>query len=209
MQTFLHVGCGQKRKDQTTSGFAKENWKELRFDINESNEPDYVGTMTDMSAVETSSMDALYSSHNIEHVYVHEVPKALAEFKRVLRPDGFVIITCPDIQAICALVAEGKLTEQAYSSPVGSITPHDILYGHGASIAEGDLFMAHRCGFTQEVLTKTLEVSGFVSMGTAKRAGPNFDLWAVACPVKTSEESLRELAKDHFPFSGSPGEPAC
>ena len=209
MQTFLHVGCGQKRKDQTTSGFAKENWKELRFDINESNEPDYVGTMTDMSAIETSSMDALYSSHNIEHVYAHEVPKALAEFKRVLRPDGFVIITCPDIQAICALVAEDKLTTQAYSSPAGPITPHDVLYGHGASIAGGDLFMAHRCGFTQEVLAKTLEVSGFVSLATAKRPGPFFDLWAVACPVKTSEESLRELAKDHFPSSGSPGEPAC
>jgi SAM-dependent methyltransferase len=209
MQTFLHVGCGHKRKDQTTSGFAKENWKELRFDINESVEPDYVGTMTDMSAVDSSSMDALYSSHNIEHVYAHEVPKALAEFKRVLRPNGFVIITCPDIQAICALVAEGKLTAQAYSSPLGPITPHDVLYGHGASIAGGDLFMAHRCGFTQEVLAKTLEVSGFVSLGTAKRAGPCFDLWAVACPVKTSEESLRELAKDHFPSSGSPGEPAC
>ena len=208
MQTFLHVGCGQKRKDQTTSGFAKENWKELRFDINESNEPDYVGTMTDMSAIETSSMDALYSSHNIEHVYAHEVPKALAEFKRVLRPDGFVIITCPDIQAICALVAEDKLTTQAYSSPAGPITPHDVLYGHGASIAGGDLFMAHRCGFTQKVLAKTLKDSGFVSLGTAKRPGPSFDLWAVACPVKTSEESLRELAKDHFPSSGSPGEPA-
>ena len=205
MQTFLHVGCGQKRKDRTTSGFAKENWKELRFDINESHEPDYVGTITDMSAVETSSMDALYSSHNIEHVYAHEVPKALAEFKRVLRPDGFVIITCPDIQAICALVAEGKLTEQAYSSPAGPITPHDVLYGLGASLAAGDLFMAHRCGFTQKVLAKTLEDSGFVSRGTAKRPGPCFDLWAVACPVKTSEESLRELAKDHFPFGGPPG----
>ena len=209
MQTFLHVGCGQKRKDRTTSGFATEGWKELRFDIDESCEPDHVGTMLDMSAVETSSMDALYSSHNIEHVYAHEVPKALAEFKRVLRPNGFVIITCPDIQAICALVAEGKLTAQAYSSEAGPITPHDVLYGHGASLAAGNLFMAHRCGFTQKVLAKTLEVSGFVSLGTAKRAGPSFDLWAVACPVKTSEESLRELAKDHFPFSGSPGEPAC
>ncbi len=59
MQTFLHVGCGQKRKDLTTSGFAKGDWKELRFDIDESVEPDYVGTMTDMSAVETSSVDAL------------------------------------------------------------------------------------------------------------------------------------------------------
>ena len=113
MQTFLHVGCGHKRKDQTTSGFAKENWKELRFDINESVEPDYIGTMTDMSAVETSSMDEVYSSHNIEHLYAHEVPKALAEFKRVLRPNGFVIITCPDIQAICALSVFLKITNRS------------------------------------------------------------------------------------------------
>ncbi len=209
MQTFLHVGCGHKRKDQTTSGFAKENWKELRFDINESVEPDYVGTMTDMSAVETSSMDALYSSHNIEHIYAHEVPKALAEFKRVLRPNGFAVITCPDIQAICALVAEGKLTEQAYSSPLGPITPHDILYGHSGSIAGGNLFMAHLCGFTQKVLAKILTASGFVGLATAKRPGPFFDLWAIGCPGKTSEESLRGLIKDHFPCGTPPEEPAC
>jgi len=200
MQTFLHVGCGQKRKDQTTSGFAKENWEELRFDIDESVEPDYVGTITDMSAVETSSMDALYSSHNIEHLYAHEVPKALAEFKRVLLPDGFVVITCPDIQAICALVAQDKLTEPAYASPAGPITPHDILYGHSVSLAEGHLFMAHRCGFTQKVLAKVLEASGFASLATAKRPAPYFDLWAIGCPGKTSEESLRGLIKDHFPF---------
>ena len=199
MQTFLHVGCGQKRKDRTTSGFAKENWKELRFDIDESVEPDYIGTMTDMSAVETSSMDAVYSSHNIEHVYAHEVPKVLAEFKRVLRPDGFAVITCPDIQAICALVAEGKLTEQAYSSPAGPITPHDILYGHGASLASGHLFMAHRCGFTQKVLAHLLEASGFGSLATAKRPGPCFDLWAIGCCGETSKESLQGLAQDHFP----------
>ena len=200
MKTFLHVGCGQKRKDRTTSGFAKGDWKELRFDIDESVEPDYVGSMTDMSAVETSSMDALFSSHNIEHLYAYEVPKALAEFRRVLRPDGFVVIACPDIQEICALIAQDKLTEQACPSPAGPITPHDILYGHGASLAEGHLFMAHRCGFTQKVLAKILEASGFVSLATAKRPGPSFDLWAIGCPAKTSEELLRELIKDHFPF---------
>ena len=93
MKTFLHVGCGPKRKDRTTSGFA--DWNELRFDINEFVQPDLVGTMTDMSSVSTESVDAVFSSHNIEHLYPHEVPVALSEFLRVLKPDGFALITCP------------------------------------------------------------------------------------------------------------------
>ena len=128
MKTFLHVGCGPKRKDRTTAGFAE--WSELRFDIDESVQPDLVGTMTDMSSVSTESVDAVFSSHNIEHLYPHEVPVALSEFLRVLKPDGFAVITCPDLQAVCALVAEDKLTEPAYTSPAGLIAPLDILYGH-------------------------------------------------------------------------------
>ncbi|MDO8705893.1 MAG: methyltransferase domain-containing protein [Sulfuricaulis sp.] len=62
--------------------------------------------MTDMSAVATGSVDAVYSSHNIEHLYPHEVPVALAEFRRVLRGDGLLVIACPDLQSVCALVAE-------------------------------------------------------------------------------------------------------
>ena len=84
MKTFLHVGCGPKRKDRTTAGFA--DWNELRFDIDESVQPDLVGTMTDMSSVSTESVDAVLSSHNIEHLYPHEVPVALSEFLRVLEP---------------------------------------------------------------------------------------------------------------------------
>ena len=37
MPTFLHIGCGPKRKDQTTRGFNTDDWTELRFDIDELN----------------------------------------------------------------------------------------------------------------------------------------------------------------------------
>ena len=79
MKSFLHVGCGPKHKDQTTIGFNTDEWQEIRFDIDESVQPDLVGTMTDMSSVESESVDALFSSHNIEHLYPHEVPVALKE----------------------------------------------------------------------------------------------------------------------------------
>jgi predicted SAM-dependent methyltransferase len=196
MKTFLHVGCGPKHKDRTTAGFA--DWNELRFDIDESVTPDLVGTMTDMSSVSSESVDAVFSSHNIEHLYPHEVPLALAEFLRVLKSDGIAVITCPDLKSVCALIAEDKLTEAAYTSPAGPIAPIDILYGLRSSMAQGNLYMAHRCGFTQKVLSATLQASGFKSVATMSRGHPYFDLWAVASKEGLDEERMQALAVLHM-----------
>ncbi|MCX5875953.1 MAG: methyltransferase domain-containing protein [Deltaproteobacteria bacterium] len=198
-KTFLHVGCGPKRKDQTTRGFNASEWQELRLDIDENVNPDIVGTMLDMSAVSDGSVDAIFSSHNIEHLYPHEVPLALAEFKRVLKADGFVVITCPDLQSVCALIAEDKLAEPAYTSPAGPIAPLDILYGHRPQLAQGNLYMAHRCGFTQKVLTGTLQGAGFATAAANRRVHPFYDLWALATVAPMPEAELRALAVEHFP----------
>ena len=200
MPLLLHIGCGPKRKDKTTRGFNTEAWSEVRLDIDPSVEPDVIGTMTDMSAVGSGSVDAIFSSHNIEHLYPHEVPVALAEFLRVLSDDGFAVITCPDLQSVCALVAEGKLVEAAYTAPAGPITPLDILYGHRPQMAKGNLFMAHRCGFTQKVLDGTLRSCGFQTVASMARGrAPYFDLWALASKSVRNEDEMRALAKEHFP----------
>lgn len=199
MKQFLHVGCGPKHKDRTTRGFNTPEWHELRLDIDEGVAPDIVGTMTDMSAVVDASVDAVFSSHNIEHLYPHEVPVALKEFLRVLKPDGFVVITCPDLQSVCALIAEDKLTEAAYTSPAGPIAPLDILYGHRPPMARGNLYMAHRCGFTQKVLTGTLQAAGFATVASMRRGHPCYDLYAVATKSAMPENELRALAAAHFP----------
>lgn len=204
MKTFLHVGCGPRYFDPETNlpkrpkGFDLANWNELRLDINPAVNPDVVGTMTDMSAVPTGSVDAIFSSHNIEHLYPHEVPIALAEFKRVLHSDGFVVITCPDLQSVCALVAQGKLTEPAYVSPAGPIAPLDILYGHRPPMSQGNLYMSHRCGFTLNVLLGTLESAGFLKViGTCR---PDyFDLWALGCVSDLANPQLLDLARQFLP----------
>ncbi len=69
MRQLLHIGCGHKRKDQTTNGFNLPEWGEIRFDIDPAVEPDITGSMIDMAAVETESVDAIFSSHNLEHLY--------------------------------------------------------------------------------------------------------------------------------------------
>jgi predicted SAM-dependent methyltransferase len=197
VKTFLHVGCGQGRKNMTTATFAGADWRELRLDIDEAVGPDIVGSMTDMNAVAGESIDAIFSSHNIEHLYPHEVPLALSEFLRVLTPGGFAVIACPDLQSVAELVAADKLAEEAYVSPAGPITALDMIYGHRPQLAAGNLFMAHHCGFTQKVLTSTLLRSGFKSV--ASRRAPGFNLWAVASKIAISETELRTLAASHFP----------
>lgn len=198
MKTFLHVGCGPKTKAQTTKGFNLDAWGECRLDIDKRVAPDVVGSMTDMSAVRSESMDALFSSHNIEHLYPHEVPVALGEFLRVLKPEGFAVITCPDLVSVCKLVAEDKLTEPAYTSPAGPIAPIDILYGHRPAMAQGNLFMAHRCGFTKKVMSATLVAAGFKGVAVVARP-QHFDLWALATKSLLSETQLRQLASVYFP----------
>jgi predicted SAM-dependent methyltransferase len=203
MKTFLHVGCGPKRKDKTTRGFNTPEWTELRFDIDETVNPDILGTMLDMSGVESGSVDAVFSSHNIEHVYPHEVVVALREFLRVLKPDGFLVVTCPDLQSVCALIAEDKLVEPAYESPAGPIAPIDILYGHRLSMMKGNLFMAHRCGFTQRTLTGTLTEAGFANTASMRRQHPAYDLFALATKSAAPNDQLRALALEHFPLNQS------
>lgn len=144
--------------------------------------------------------DAIYFSNIIEHLYPHEVPSAFAEFIRVLKPDGFFVVTCPDFQSVCALIAQDKLTEAAYSSPAGPIAPIDILYGLRSSMMQGNLYMAHRCGFTQKVLSGTLRSCGFKSVATMARGrAPFFDLFGLASKSERTEAQMRELAGLHFP----------
>lgn len=197
MKSFLHVGCGPKHKNQTTKGFSTDEWNEIRFDIDESVQPDLVGTMIDMSSVATGSMDALFSSHNIEHLYPHEVPVALGEFFRVLNSEGFVVITCPDLISVCKLVAEDKLTDAAYISPAGPIAPLDILYGHRPPMANGNLYMSHRCGFTKKTLTADLQAAGFATVGVIDRP-ENFDLWAIASKKTMSQEEFVSLFNEQL-----------
>lgn len=198
-KTFLHVGCGYSTKNSTTKTFAQSEWQEIRLDIDPKVQPDVVGTTTEMSMVESGSVDAIFSAHNIEHLYAHEVPKALHEFLRVLKPDGFAVITCPDLRSVAALIAADKLMEAVYTSPSGPITPLDIVYGHRGFLAGGNHYMAHKCGFTRKVLGATLLESGFRRVATAERGAPFFDLWAVATKVDVTEEEIFGLAGQHVP----------
>ncbi|TFW09760.1 class I SAM-dependent methyltransferase [Oxalobacteraceae bacterium OM1] len=199
IRTILHVGPGHRNNGaRLPEPLATPEWREIRLDIDPSNEPDIVGSMLDMPAVADASVDAVYSAHNIEHVYPHEVGRVLQEFLRVLKPGGFLLVTCPDLQTVGALIAEDKLTDPAYMSPAGPITPLDILYGHRQALAQGNHYMAHRCGFTLKVLFATLQVNGFQGV-LGKRRPAAFDLWALATRGPMTDDALQALGALYLP----------
>ena len=192
MRRFLHVGCGQRRKADAPTGFRGEDWSEVRFDIDPSVAPDVLGTMTDLSALGNNSFDAIYSSHNIEHLYAHEAPVALREFWRVLNDDGFMVISCPDLKSIAARILEVDLAEPAYVSKSGPITPLDMIYGHGASIAAGHHYMAHRSGYTKVSLANAIAAAGFAAVSAYDRP-KNFVLWAMGSKRSRTADEMKRL----------------
>ena len=196
MKTFLHVGCGHEDKSQI-NGFNNDNWKEIRFDIDKNVNPDIEGTLTDMSLVKTGSVDAVYSSHNIEHIYPHEVPIALKEFYRVLKDDGIVVITCPDLQGVCEAVVNDRLLEPLYESSAGPISPIDILFGNRKAIAKGNEYMAKKGGFTYSVLNSAFEEAGFKAR-CGGRVQNNWHLVLVAFKQKKPVEEIKKIADPFF-----------
>ncbi|MCI4678574.1 class I SAM-dependent methyltransferase [Rhodoblastus acidophilus] len=192
----LNAGCGVLGHGRLPAVFAPAIWQEVRLDVDPATRPDIVGSLVDMRAVVADgSFDALYSSHAIEHLYAHEVIPAFREFRRILKPDGFALLTCPDLMAIARLIVEQGAEVVAYQSPAGPIRPIDMLFGHGRSIGEGRVAMAHRTGFTAPRLARVALESGFKEVRAAE--GGYFDLWAILLGPQASDEAIAPI------FAGS------
>jgi SAM-dependent methyltransferase len=190
----LNAGCGPRNARALHRAFAQSGWLEVRLDIDAASKPDVVGSITDLSAAfPPQSFHAIWSSHILEHLYAHQVPSALSEFRRVLRPDGFALINSPDLEAIAALLLKSGLDHVAYTAPAGPITTLDLLFGHTSSIARGQVHMAHKSGFTCASLGQRLIDAGFP---TVLVKNDRVDLWAVALMEQADKASIqRQLAQ--------------
>ncbi len=192
-RVLVNVGCGPRNGSALPAYF--NSWRQLRVDVDASVEPDILADLTDLSQIADGSADAVWASHCVEHLYEHQVKIALAEFRRVLREDGFVCVIVPDLQAVAQYVAEDRLHEPLYQSAAGPVTPHDIFFGFGAAIASGRTSMAHRCGFTPRMLQRCFQQHPFGEL-LVRRRSAGFELAAIArvTPAKDDAERAALMA---------------
>ena len=160
----LNVG-GQSRSIQLPGAYA--GFEQVLLDLDPNVGADIVLDVRELTSLAPHQFDAVYCSHNLEHVRKHEVPVVLAGFLHVLKPGGLAQIIVPDLQELMVTcVQQGiDLDGLLYESPMGPITPLDVLYGHAGMIEQsGQDYYAHRTGFTSRTLANVVQASGFGPM---------------------------------------------
>lgn len=197
---ILHVGCGPRSPHRLHEFFRRGTWNEIRCDIEPAYQPDVLASIADLkSYVGDRSCDAIWGSHIIEHLARHEVSLALSEFVRVLKPSGFALIRTPDIEVVAEFILDGRINDIIYTSPAGPITPLDMIYGHGASIAQQRSAMRHGTAFTSELLGNDLLAAGFGEVRTTRTK--TYEVWAVAFgPEANVPAILKGLAQTGIDF---------
>ena len=156
----LNVGGGEGRN--LPAHF--DGWEQHLLDINPDVKPDICLDALEMRTLDAGAYEAVVCSHTLEHFYHHDVPKVLSGFLHVLKNGGFVEIVVPNIAHWLRTLRENDLDiGDVYYRTAGNqpVTFHDVLYGWGPVMAQGNLYYAHKCAFTPVLLGESMRSAGF------------------------------------------------
>lgn len=172
----LNLGCG----DKLLPGYTNVDVAPARGRYG----PDVVADLRDLGMFQDGSVDEILSVHVIEHFHRWEVEPLLAEWLRVLRPGGRLVLECPNIAFACAAAAADPETLDG-EGPSGE-TVMWSLYGDPS---HRDPLMVHRWGYSPSTLARILRTVGFAEVreeAARYKAGPPRDmrLVAVAAPAR-------------------------
>lgn len=131
-------------------------------------------------ALQRGSVDLIESHHLLEHFSLREVPLALAEWNRALTPGGWLILSCPDLSAVCLKWLKYSLTYPitrripALKLMCDGTRDYIVWMFVGPQDYEG---MLHKSGFDRYRLRAQLEAAGFeitlLVSGYPKRPTPS------------------------------------
>ena len=180
MPRKLHIGGIQPHPD----------WEILN--IQSGPNVDHVGDAGDMSQFENETFDEIYSSHVVEHFdYKNDLLNTLKEWRRILKSDGKMYVSVPDMNTLCQLFIkrdELNIDERVQVMRMmfgGHMDDHDYHYvGLDADILIGFLLQA---GFKEIKRVENLGV--FNDTSNMKFRGVPISLNLIASKNGKKEES--------------------
>ena len=95
----------------------------------------------------SDTVEAIFSSHVLEHLFMDEVENLITEMYRVLKPGGVCRIVVPDLEKIIALYDPED--------------PREFLKDMFEISSRGAVKNQHHCGFTGQFLKKMAAEAGF------------------------------------------------
>ncbi|MDY6991152.1 MAG: methyltransferase domain-containing protein [Pseudomonadota bacterium] len=150
----LNLGCG----DKILPGY-------INVDVAPSRRgqtPDVLCDLHQLTPFADNSVDEILSVHVIEHFWRWEVVAVLKEWVRVLKPQGQMILECPNLLSAC-LEFVNNPEQCAGPGPEGQRTMW-VFYGDPAW---QDPLMNHRWGYTPKSLAQVMFEAGLVNLRQA------------------------------------------
>lgn len=149
---------------------------------------DVVGSAWPLTAIPDGVVDEIRAVDVLEHLSYWDTPKVLADWARVMRPEGRLYVQVPDAETIMNWFVRQpqRLSDRVPAglprTPLAGATWR-LLGGHldGVYAHEGDdfRFNAHYSLFSRESLTAALVAAGFYVDSITVNAHPNLCVWAV------------------------------
>jgi SAM-dependent methyltransferase len=165
----LNLGCGWDRRE----GY-------LNVDLHDFHEPDLVADVRNCHMLPSGEYDEILAMDVLEHLPRADVGAALAEWARLLRVGGKLVLRLPDLVGLLRQF-------ESSSDPAHHALLVQCLYGTQAY--DGDW---HRNGFTELLLRQALFDAGFDVTSIAHRDEWLFDVVATRTdtPAPVSVDDL-------------------
>ncbi|MBL8835761.1 MAG: methyltransferase domain-containing protein [Alphaproteobacteria bacterium] len=146
---------------------------------------DHVGDILDLGRFADASVDEIYASHVLEHVWLEQAKSVLRSFARILVPGGRLMVSVPDLPTLCRIYLDPRLSQSQSTQVMAMI--------YGAHLDAHDI---HHVGFNEGLMSTALAEAGFRRIRRVEDHGLFQDtsvLKVMGLPISLNMQAQRSL----------------